>query len=101
MHRSSALRPRRVDDDVAALDDRRAALLEAVLGERVRGLPSRGGTGGCFGHHLVDLLEGEALGFRDEEEGVDEGGGAEAAPDEEDGGAEVALVGADHVSSSC
>lgn len=47
--------------------------------------------------HAVDLLEGETLGFGHEEVGVDEADGAEAAPDEEDLGAEVALVLADHV----
>lgn len=47
--------------------------------------------------HAIDLLEGETLGFGHEEVGVDEADGAEGAPDEEDFGAEVALVLADHV----
>jgi hypothetical protein len=47
--------------------------------------------------HAVDLLEGETLRFWDEEVGVDEAGSAEGAPDEEDLGAEVTLVRADHV----
>jgi hypothetical protein len=47
--------------------------------------------------HAVDLLEGEAIGLGYEEVGVDEADGAEGAPDEEDLGAEVALVFADHV----
>jgi hypothetical protein len=34
---------------------------------------------------------------RDKEVGVDEGASAETAPDEEDGGSEVALVAIDHV----
>ena len=37
-----------------------------------------------FLHHAVDLLEGEAFGLGDEEVGVEEAGGAEGAPDEED-----------------
>ena len=47
--------------------------------------------------HAVDLLEGETLGFGNEEVGVDEAGDAEGAPDEEDFGAKVALVGVHHV----
>ena len=61
------------------------------------GHPFGGGSGGALLEHAVDLLEGEALGFWDEEEGVDEAGEAERAPDEEDFGAEVAFGGADHV----
>lgn len=49
--------------------------------------------------HAVDLLKGETLGLRDEEVAVDEANGAEGAPDEEDLGAKVALVLADHVGS--
>lgn len=48
-------------------------------------------------HHLVNLLKGEALCLGDGEIGPYEGGGAETAPDEEDGGAEVAFVGVHHV----
>jgi len=61
--------------------------------------PFAGGTRSGLFQHAVDLLEGEALGFWDEHVGVDEAGGAERAPDEEDAGPEVgfALVGADHV----
>lgn len=47
--------------------------------------------------HAVDLFEGQALGFGDEHVGVDEAADAEGAPDEEDFGAEVALVRVDHV----
>ena len=47
--------------------------------------------------HAVDLFEGEALGFRDEDVGVQEAADAEGAPDEEDFGAEVAFVRVDHV----
>lgn len=48
-------------------------------------------------HHLVHLFQGETLGLRDQEVGVDEGAGAEGAPDEEDFRAEIAPVGVDHV----
>lgn len=61
------------------------------------GLPlGRSARGGLL-HHLVDLLEGETLGLGDEEVGVDECAGAESTPDEEDLGAQVALVRVDHV----
>jgi hypothetical protein len=42
---------------------------------RVRrlGTPLGGRTGCRFLKHTVDLLEGETLGFRDEEVGIDEG----------------------------
>jgi hypothetical protein len=63
----------------------------------VRGNPFARGTRGALLHHLVDLLEGETLGLGDQEVGVDEGAGAEAAPDEEDGGLQVAVLRADHV----
>ena len=57
-----------------------------------------GGVAGCsLLHHAVDLFEGEALGFRDEDVGVHEAADAEGAPDEEDFGAKVAFVGVDHV----
>jgi hypothetical protein len=59
--------------------------------------PLAGVAGRGLLEHAVDLLEGETLGFRDEEVGVDEADGAEGAPDEEDFRAEVALVGADHI----
>ena len=51
----------------------------------------------AFFHHAIYLFEGKAFCFRDEEVGVDEGGEAEGAPDEEDFGAEVASVCVDHV----
>ena len=63
------------------------------------GLPLGGGPGRGLLHHLVDLLEGEPLGLRDEEVGVDEGAGAEGTPDEEHLGLEVALVLVNHVRS--
>jgi len=53
--------------------------------------------GGGFLEHAVDLLEGETLGLRDQEVGVNEADSAEGAPDEEDLRAEVAFGGADHV----
>lgn len=68
-----------------------------LLGEGGVGLPASGGAGSGLLHHLVDLLEGKTLGLGDEEVGVDEGAGAEGAPDEEDLGTEVALVSVDHV----
>lgn len=68
---------------------------------------SEGGVGHPFGgcpgsgllEHLVDLFEGETLGFGDEKEGEEEGEDAERAPHEEDLGAEVGIagVGADEV----
>jgi hypothetical protein len=60
-------------------------------------LPAGRGAGSGLLHHLVDLLQGETLCLRDEEVGVEEGAGTEGAPDEEDLGAEVALVRVDHV----
>jgi hypothetical protein len=73
------------------------AILHNGRGVGGSGLPlGRSARGGLL-HHLVDLLEGEALGLRDEEVGVDEGASAQASPYEEDAGLEVALVGADHV----
>lgn len=48
-------------------------------------------------HHAVHLFERETLCLRDEEVRVDERGGAEAAPDEEHFGAEVASIRVDHV----
>lgn len=66
-------------------------------GEGAVRLPLGRGTGSGLLHHLVDLLEGETLGLRDEEVGVDKGTGAERSPDEEDLGLEVTLVSVDHV----
>lgn len=48
-------------------------------------------------HHAVHLFERKTLGLWDEEVRVDERDGTEAAPDEEDFGAEVASVRVDHV----
>lgn len=42
--------------------------------------------------HLVDLLERQTLGLRNEEVSVDASAGAQSAPDEEDLGTEVALT---------
>ena len=58
--------------------------------------PCRGARSSLL-HHLVDLLQGQTLGLGDEEVGVDKGTGAERAPDEEDLGAQVALVVVYHV----
>lgn len=71
--------------------------LGSAGGEGLGGNPLSRGTGSGLLHHLVNLLEGETLGLRDEEVGVDEGAGAETAPDEEDGGLQVSVLGADHV----
>ena len=70
------------------------AHLSGISGVR---LPLGRGAGGSLGKHLVDLLEGEALGLRDQEVGVEEAAGAEATPDVEHLGAQVALVLVDHV----
>lgn len=61
------------------------------------GLPLGRGTGSGLLHHLVDLLQGETLGLGDQEVSVDEGAGAQRAPDEEHLGAEVTLVLVNHV----
>jgi len=63
---------------------------------RVRNPLGRSARGGLL-HHLVHLLQSKTLGLGDEEVGVDEGAGAERAPEEEDLGAKVALVSVDHV----
>ena len=73
------------------------AILHGSRGEGGGRLPASRGTGSGLLHHLVDLLEGQTLGLGDEEPGVDEGARAQASPDEEHGGLEVALVSADHV----
>ncbi len=56
----------------------------------------RRARGGLF-QHPVDLLEGEALGFRDEQISVNEAEEAERAPEEENLGSEVGFVRADEV----
>ena len=95
-------RVRNLDSRRPALIGHNASVEVAVLGAGLRGkggggLPLGRGTRGGLLHHLVDLLEGEALGLGDEEVGVDEGSSTEAAPDEEDGRLHVALVGVGHV----
>ena len=73
---------------------------ETHLGrEGGRGLPLGGGAGRRLLQHAVDLLEREALGLGDQDVGVDEAHDAEGTPDEEDLGAEVALVLVHHVGS--
>ena len=47
--------------------------------------------------HLIHLFEGQAFRFRHQQIRVDEAGGAEAAPEEENFGFEVALVFANEV----
>lgn len=74
-----------------------------LLGEthlgRVGGLrlPLGRGTRSGLLHHPVDLLQGETLGFGNQEVSVDAGAGTERAPDEEHLGAEVTLVRVNHV----
>ena len=59
--------------------------------------PLRGLAWCSLFQHAVDLLEGEALGFRHEEVGVQPASNTEGTPDEEDLGTQVSLVGTDHV----
>ena len=73
------------------------AILHGGRGESGGRLPAGRGTGGGLLHHLVNLLEGETLGLRNEEVGVDECASAQTSPHEEDTRLEVALVDADHV----
>jgi hypothetical protein len=63
-----------------------------LIGESGSGSPASRLARSNLLKHLVDLLERQALGFRDEEVGVDASASAEGAPDEEDLGAEVALT---------
>lgn len=63
---------------------------------RVRN-PLGGSAGSSLLHHLVNLLQSKALGLGNEEVGVDKGTSAKGAPEEEDLGAEVALIRVDHV----
>lgn len=67
------------------------------LGKGGMGLPLGRVAGGGLLHHLVDLLQRQSLGLRDQEVRVDKGACAETSPDEEDGRLEVASVLADHV----
>lgn len=70
----------------------------AMAGEgRVRD-PLGGATRSSLLEHVVDLLERQALGLRDQEVGKDNAGSARRAPDEEDLGLEVAVLFVDHVS---
>ena len=62
--------------------------------------PSGRSAGVGLLQHAVNLFQGEALGLRNQEIGVDETAGAERAPDEEDLCAEIALVHANHVRSN-
>lgn len=63
------------------------------------GDPSGGSAWARLLEHTVDLFERKALGFRNEQVGVDEAGRAERAPDEEDFRSQIrlALVLANHV----
>ena len=55
-------------------------------------LPLARGARSRLFEHLIDLLEGETLGLRNEEIGEQEGNAAKTAPHEEDVGAEVSGV---------
>jgi hypothetical protein len=94
---SLALVPGGVDVDGIALLHGSAALGEGGLGEGVSGLPLGRCTRRSLSHHLVDLLERQTLGLGNKEVGVDESSRAQSTPDEENGGAEVALINTDHV----
>lgn len=72
------------------------AHLSSISGVR---LPLGRSAGGRLGKHLVDLLEGEALGLGHKQVSVDEAAGAEATPDVKHLGAQIALVLVDHVGS--
>merc|ERR1712137_443333 len=107
-HSSSALRNShqtgnagRLEGGAPALDildlGVQLAILHGSGGEGGGRLPLGGSAGSGLLHHLVDLLEGQTLGLRNEEVGVDERTSAEASPHEEDAGLEVALIDADHV----
>lgn len=74
-----------------------ATLSQASLDESVGRLPLSRCARRSLSHHLVDLFERQTLGLRDKEVSVHESDGAETTPDEEDRGAEVALVLVDHV----
>ena len=90
--------PLHLDSGATALDVLDDRIVEvAASSEGGAGLPLGGGTGGGLLQHPVDLLKGQTLGLRDKEVGIDEGAGAQAAPDEEDGGLQVTLILSDHV----
>src|SRR5690554_7388467 len=59
--------------------------------------PTGGSAGRGLGHHLVDLLERETLGLRDEEVGEEQAADTGGTPDEEHLGTEIALTGVNHV----
>jgi hypothetical protein len=79
------------------VDDQALLASTHGLGESDSGLPLGRGTRGCLLHHLVDLFQGQALGLRNDEVGIDERHSAKAAPDEEDGRFKVALVSVNHI----
>ena len=78
---------------------RKCSLLRKTHLARESGMwdPFAGSPRSRLFQHAVDLFQGEPLGLGDEEVGVNEAAAAKGAPDEEDPGAQVALVGADHV----
>lgn len=63
------------------------------------GNPFGGCTRSSLFHHTVDLFESEPLTFRHEEVGIYETADAEGAPQPEDVGTQVALIGSDKIRS--
>jgi hypothetical protein len=87
----------RVVDRLDSLDGKSALGHTHVLGKGGVGNPAcRLARRGLL-HHPVDLLEGKALGLPNEEVGVNEAAHAKGAPDEENLGLEVGLVGTNHI----
>lgn len=75
-----------------------ALVRKTHLAGESRGRHPAGGVAGVgLFQHPVNLFQGKTLRLRNQEIGVDEAGGAERAPDEEDLGAKVPLVRANHV----
>lgn len=66
--------------------------LELLVGD-----PLGGSSGSRLFEHLVDLFQSQTLGFRHQQERVDEGGSAETTPDEEYGRSQVSSGLTDHV----
>lgn len=75
-----------------------ATLLETHLAGKGGGWsPCRRSTWRGLGHHLVDLLERQALGLWHQEVGVHESTCTEPTPDEEDAGFQISLISGHHV----
>ena len=80
------------------LDGRR--VLAHLLGEGVMGNPASRLASRDLLHHLVDLLERQTLGLRNEEVSENDADGASGAPEEEDLRSEVGLLLANKVRSN-